>query len=131
MAVPCCLAACGTALRPNLCSLEAHSLWDRLAPGILGLFVIAALVAGGLHRRLGQDGKLTDSDTVLVSFRATSRDSRVRFAPSHAVSFVQNLADVIVAISLRKGASVILGSFEQSSIPSDLLAPSKSDSSPT
>jgi eukaryotic-like serine/threonine-protein kinase len=50
--------------RPRL----PQSLWmNRLAPGILGLFVIAALVAGGLHRRLGQDGKLTDKDSVLVS----------------------------------------------------------------
>jgi eukaryotic-like serine/threonine-protein kinase len=45
-----------------------RSLWiNRLVPGILGLFVIAALVAGALHRRLRQDVKLTDKDTVLVS----------------------------------------------------------------
>ncbi len=45
-----------------------RSLWiNRLVPGILAVFVIAALVAGALHRRLRQDGKLTDKDTVLVS----------------------------------------------------------------
>ncbi len=45
-----------------------RSLWmNRLAPGILAVLVIAALVAGALHRRLRQDVKLTDKDTVLVS----------------------------------------------------------------